>query len=168
VSESTNNSVKGSIRQRAIQPAPPPEILEEPARLACRRSSALSPDSPRGAALLTRSGQVFAAPESTDDSGGGVSACAERAAVYQAVMNGRSNFTALLLRGGKQGRGDAGPPCGLCLQVLLEFSPGARVWWGTATRPRGGMTVRELLPGAFGSEHLSNRERPSSRRRRGL
>jgi cytidine deaminase len=138
-----------------------PEILEQPARLACRRSFTISPEGPRGAALLTASGNVYSAPEIVDPTGSGVGACAERAVVYHAVMGGDKAFTDLLVRGGRLGRGDAGPPCGACLQVLLEFSPEARVWWGTVIRPRGGMAVRELLPGAFGPDHLTGTRRRS-------
>lgn len=144
-------------------PESPPESLEAPAREACLRSVALSPGWPRGAALLTRTGRIFAGAQSRDPDGS-VEACAERAAVYQALMAGSRSFSALLVRAGARGRGDGGPPCGACLQVLLEFSPGMRVWWGTSARPRGGKTVRELLPGAFGLDHL-RRAVPLPRRR---
>jgi cytidine deaminase len=140
--------------------------LEDAARQACVRSRALGCRHPRGAALLTTAGAVHAAPEVPDTGGCAVGQCAERAALYAALMAGCKRFRLLLLRGGT-GRGDAGPPCGPCLQVLAEFAPGLRVFWGTAARPQGGLRVRELLPGAFGPGHLAEgSRRPRNGRRR--
>jgi cytidine deaminase len=132
----------------------PPRALEAPAAAACRRSHALGCTHPRGAALLARGGRVVSAPEIPEPGLTGTGACAERAVAWRAVLEGRRCFTDLLLRGGRGGRGDAGRPCGACLQVLYEFGPRLRVWWGTPRRPRGGLSVRELLPGAFGPDHL--------------
>lgn len=147
-------SQEPSPRPQAVPP--PPADLEAPAREACVRSQALGTRPPRGAALLTRSGHIFTAGELEDPPTSNAGACAERAAVFRAVVAGHRRFRSLLLRGGRHGRGDAGPPCGACLQVLMEFSPDLRVWWGTPVRPRGGVKVRQLLPGAFGAAHLDN------------
>lgn len=90
--------------------------------------------------------------------------CAERAAVYEALLSSAPKDTQLrrrldirevFLRGGVSGAEDAGPPCGACLQVLAEFAPQARVYWGTSRQPRGGVQVAELLPGAFTPSHLA-------------
>jgi cytidine deaminase len=103
--------------------------------------------------LLTARGEVFSAPEMADGDAG-VGTCAERAALYRAVAEGHRRFRTLLIRSGQNGRGRGGPPCGACLQVLCEFSPGLRVFWGSPAHPEGGWTVRELLPGAFNSGHI--------------
>ena len=66
-----------------------------------------------------------------------------------AVLAGETHYLSLVLRGGRDGREDAGPPCGGCLQVLAEFSPEVRIFWGSASDPRGGQTARELLPATF-------------------
>jgi cytidine deaminase len=148
----------------------PPEILIEAAARAARRAAALHPTRARGASLLLPSGEVVSAPEVPDAEGAGIGACAERTAVIRAVASGHRRFLALLIRGAR-GQEDGGPPCGSCLQVLYEFAPDARVWWGTRARPRGGVRVRDLLPGAFGSGHLrASRKRvpdpaPAGRRR---
>jgi cytidine deaminase len=143
---------------RRLNPQPrissPPPVLEAAATAACRRSHALGCTRPRGSALLARGGHVVSAPEIPEPGLTGTGACAERVGAWRAVIDGRRGFTDLLLRGGRDGRGDAGPPCGACLQVLYEFSPHLRIWWGTPRRPRGGRCVRELLPGAFGPDHL--------------
>ncbi|MEZ4651122.1 MAG: hypothetical protein R3E97_20500 [Candidatus Eisenbacteria bacterium] len=108
---------------------------------------------PRGAALLCRDGSVFAGAEL--GGGDGVALSAERLAVYDAHLAGKAKFRVLLLRGGARGGQDAGPPTSATLQVLFEFAPDLVVHWGTKTNPQGGRTVRELLPGAFGSGHLA-------------
>lgn len=139
--------------------APPTHLpslaLEAAAVAACRRSSALGCKVPRGAALLVRGGRVVSAPDIPEPGLTGTGACAERAVAWRAILEGRHGFTQLLLRGGRTGRGDAGPPCGACLQVLCEFAPDLRVWWGTPRKPRGGVRARDLLPGAFGPDHLA-------------
>ncbi len=152
------------MRTSPESPESPPDALEEPARLASRQALRLSSGFPRGAALLTSKGTVFASPEMTDPHRGGVAMCAERAALYRAIMAGeKKGLRALLVRGGRTGRRDAGPPCGACLQVLAEFAPDLRVWWGTAASPRGGLPVRVLLPGAFNRNHMDNDVPPGRR-----
>jgi cytidine deaminase len=136
------------------RPGSPYPALEALAAAACRRSRALGCIRLRGAALLARGGRVVSAPEIPEPGFTGTGTCAKRTAAWRAVIEGRRGCTDLLLRGGRNGRGDADPPCGACLQVLYEFSPRLRVWWGTPQRPRGGLSVREPLPGAFGTDHL--------------
>lgn len=48
--------------------------------------------------------------------------CAERVAIFKAVSDGRRDFSAIAVVGGRQGS-IAGffPPCGVCRQVLREF-----------------------------------------------
>jgi cytidine deaminase len=151
--------------KRISPPSAPPQALEEPLRRACRAAARLSPRLPRGAALLTASGAVLASPEMADPHHAGLSLCAERAVLYRALMAGEKRPRVLLVRRGSAGRGNAGPPCGACLQVLLEFAPDLRVWWGTAARPQGGSPVRSLLPGPFHQGHVSARRTPSARPR---
>jgi cytidine deaminase len=123
------------------------------ARREARRAARLGARQPRGAALVTASGEVVSAPE-LPDPGDGTGGCAERTAILRAVLAGHRRFRLVCLAGGPDGGGDAGPPCGPCLQILFEFAPALPVHWGTARRPAGGRTVRELLPGAFGPRSL--------------
>jgi cytidine deaminase len=138
-----------------VRPATaPPPGLDAAAASACRLSRTLGATRPRGAALLCRGGRIVEAPEIPEPGQTGTGCCAERVAAWRAWLAGRGGPAHLVLRGGRDGLGDAGPPCGPCLQVLYEFAPRLRVWWGTSKRPRGGREVRELLPGAFGPDHL--------------
>lgn len=127
------------------------------AREAARESWRQGSRPARGAAIVTGSGRIFAAPE-TGDPGDATGGCAERTAILLVRMAGGRRLARLVLRGGRDGRGEAGPPCGACLQVLFEFSPSLRVDWGTVARPRSS-TVRELLPGAFGRADLARADR---------
>ena len=124
------------------------------ARAACRRSAALGSRPPRGAAILTPGGRLFSGAEISNPQHSGVQCCAERAALYQALMAGQRRFRALTVRAGGNGRSDGGPPCGTCLQALIEFSPRLRVHWGTDKKPQGGGMVQDLLPGPFRGAHL--------------
>lgn len=154
-------------RQRSTS-LPSPEAwaeLDRVARAAARRSHALANDAPaapgvaspsrgpRGAALLAGNGAVFPGTELGGEEG--VALSAERLAIYAAHMAGETRFRHLVLRGGARGGQDAGPPTSATLQVLFELAPELVVHWGTKARPKGGQTVRELLPGAFGSGHLA-------------
>ena len=102
-----------------------------------------------GAALLTASGEVFAGCN-VENASYGLSICAERAAVFQAVAAGHRDFTALAIS-----LPGPGSPCGACRQVLHEFAPSLPVILGD----EDGTLVRlaslaELLPDPFGPENL--------------
>jgi cytidine deaminase len=79
--------------------------------------------------------------------------CAERGAIAAAVAGGRQRFVAIAVAGPD---GVAITPCGMCRQVLSEFSAdgGLRV---IARDTDGAMrvtTIAALLPGAFGPGDL--------------
>jgi cytidine deaminase len=82
--------------------------------------------------------------------------CAERTAVAAAVAGGRTRFTAIAVAGPD---GVAITPCGICRQVLSEFSPdGAlRVIARDASGAIHATTIGALLPGAFGAAALGAR-----------
>jgi cytidine deaminase len=99
-----------------------------------------------GAALLTRSGSVIHGCN-VENASYGLSICAERNAVLQAVSAGDSDFVALAVAAPK---GKAAPPCGACRQVLHEFAPRlAVIYRGTGGRLRA-RRLDQLLPEAFG------------------
>ncbi len=130
-----------------------PAELEAAARRAARTAWRRGSARPRGAALWCGAGVIQAAPE-LDDPGDGTGGCAERSAILLARLAGHGRPRHLLLRAGRRGTGDAGPPCGACLQILHEFAPALRIYWGTPLRPRSA-TLKELLPGAFGPGDLA-------------
>lgn len=117
------------------------------------RSNAYAPYSnyPVGAALLTRSGEIFTGVN-VENAAYPDSICAERSAIFSAVSTGEREFEAIAVvtRNG-------GTPCGSCRQVLSEFGLDIEVLLadeGEQLLQR--TTVRDLLPGAFLPEDLSS------------
>ena len=96
-----------------------------------------------GAALLTTDGQIFTGCN-VENSSYGATICAERTALVKAVSEGFREFSALAV---VSQEGEAWP-CGVCRQVLYEFSPGMLVITGKATQ-LDMMTWEELLPHGF-------------------
>lgn len=98
-----------------------------------------------GAALLAKDGSVHLGCN-VENASYGLTICAERNAVWKAVSEGVTEFTAIAVTA-RDGLG--APPCGSCRQVLHEFAPHALVYWRDA---RGRILKRkltELLPDAF-------------------
>lgn len=70
-----------------------------------------------GAALLTGTNRVFTGCN-IENASFGLTVCAERVAVYNAVSSGEKDFQALAVIGDGE---DYCRPCGACRQVLAEF-----------------------------------------------
>ena len=72
-----------------------------------------------GAAMLTEDGTVFAGCN-VENSSYSLTICAERNALFKAVCEGHTKFSAIAIVSD-----DAKllPPCGACRQVLSEFAP---------------------------------------------
>ena len=79
--------------------------------------------------------------------------CAERTAIAAAVASGRRRFVAIAVAGPD---GVAITPCGICRQVLSEFSPDGqlRVIARDASGAIRATPIAALLPGAFGPDAL--------------
>ena len=74
-----------------------------------------------GAALLTAEGVIFKGCN-IENASFSLTNCAERTAVFKAVSEGYTKFSAIAIAG--SGDGDFSKPCypcGACLQVLSEF-----------------------------------------------
>ena len=100
-----------------------------------------------GAALLSRSGEIITGAN-VESASYGLTCCAERVALFNALTGGQKNFTAIAV----VARAPGGPmPCGACRQLLAEYAPRARVWVADsrALRIVREFSVAELLPGAF-------------------
>ncbi len=99
-----------------------------------------------GAALLTRQGGIFSGAN-VENASYGLTLCAERAAVAQAVaVEGPGlEIRALAVVSESQ---EACPPCGACRQVILEFGKKARIIFPGPAGPVE-MDLEELLPAGF-------------------
>lgn len=102
-----------------------------------------------GAALLARSGTVYTGAN-IENASYGATVCAERTALWQAVLCGEKEFDTLAVAAVQaDGTPIAAPPCGICRQTLSEFSDGSlRIIIGTPDELQT-FTLRDLLPEAF-------------------
>ena len=114
-----------------------------------------------GAGLLSKSGKIYGGMN-IENSSYGATVCAERTAVLKAVSEGEKQFTAIAICGGLEGvesKGDEKDfafPCGICRQVLREFTnPKEFKIYVCATKDKYGVyTLEDLLPHSFGPEYL--------------
>ncbi len=103
-----------------------------------------------GAALLSKSGRVYEGVN-VENAVYPMTICAERVAVFKAVSEGEREFAAIAVV-----TKNGGSPCGACRQVLAEFGMDTLVLIADETgRLVREATVKELLPGAFGSQDLT-------------
>ena len=74
-----------------------------------------------GAALLCKDGSVYTGCN-VENASFSATNCAERTAFFKAVSEGKKEFTAIAICGGKNGVIEGVfPPCGVCRQVMREF-----------------------------------------------
>lgn len=74
-----------------------------------------------GAALVAADGTVFTGCN-IENVSFTPTCCAERVAFFKAVSQGTERFTRIIIVGGKKGEAlRKTAPCGVCLQVMLEF-----------------------------------------------
>ncbi len=103
-----------------------------------------------GAALLTKKGQIFTGVN-VENAAYPDSICAERSAVFSAVSAGERDFEAIAVA-----TRNGGTPCGSCRQVLSEFGLDIVVLLADENENLiQEKTVRELLPGAFLPQDLT-------------
>lgn len=103
-----------------------------------------------GAAVLCADGSVFAGCN-VENASYGLTICAERNAVFQAVAQGQSRIVAVAIYTPTP---NPTAPCGACRQVLNEFGPSATVLCLCDGPDRIETTLDQLLPGAFGPQNL--------------
>jgi len=100
-----------------------------------------------GAALLSFDGEVFSGCN-VEGASFGNAICAERTALVKAISDGERAFTKLAVAGpGKEHC----TPCGICRQMLCEFSPELVVLCANEDGEYEEHRLSELLPFAFGS-----------------
>ena len=133
-----------------------PEKLIELAKEAMKRAYAPYSAFQVGAALLCGDGTVYQGCN-IENAAYGPSNCAERTAVFKAVYDGKRDFTAMAICGGKDGIiTGACPPCGVCRQVLREFCQDDFIIYIVgAEGSYESCTLGELLPHSFSPNNLS-------------
>lgn len=104
-----------------------------------------------GAALLTTSGTIYRGCN-IENAAYTPTNCAERTAIFKAVSEGDTDFTAIAVV-----TADGGPPCGVCLQVMREFAPHLTVVIGNLKGEYQVFKLGDLLPQSFGPENLLRR-----------
>lgn len=97
-----------------------------------------------GAALLCADGSVFCGCN-VENSSYGAACCAERTAVFNAVSGGKRDFVKLAVVSDK----NPTYPCGICRQVLSEFSQNLPIVTRGTDKPAETFSLSELLPLSF-------------------
>lgn len=110
-----------------------------------------------GAALLCADGTMVRGCN-IENASYGATICAERCAVFAAVSSGRRDFTAIAITGAPSDNreSDYAYPCGMCRQVLREFTDPSKfkVVVAKSVSDYKVYTLEELLPNSFGPSNL--------------
>ncbi len=95
-----------------------------------------------GAALLASDGQIFLGCN-VENSSYGLTICAERTAAVSAIAAGNRSWRSIAIVSPT-----SVPPCGACLQVLVEFSKSLEICIGSldSTKPTRIYRITDLLP----------------------
>lgn len=103
---------------------------------------------PVGASVLTVSGRIFAGCN-VENASYGLSLCAERVAIFNAVTRNQKSIQAVCVVG------SSAKPCGACRQVMFEFSTKETALYLVDRNPNtrrqkvARTTVFKMLPAAF-------------------
>lgn len=105
---------------------------------------------PVGAAVLSSDGEIFSGCN-IENASSGLTICAERVAVFRAVLAGKRSFRAVVVY-----TPTASPtaPCGACRQVLAEFGDIPLIVSCCDSSQRLQSSLSELFPFAFGPSNL--------------
>ncbi|WDE14032.1 cytidine deaminase [Thalassomonas haliotis] len=104
-----------------------------------------------GAAAMTEQGTIVQGCN-VENASYGLTVCAERNCIAQAVIQGQQTFSAMVVYTEQE---KLTPPCGACRQVIAEFfAPEAEVMAVNHLDSRQTWTVAELLPDAFTPKNL--------------
>ncbi|GAA1012789.1 cytidine deaminase [Streptomyces sp. LB8] len=124
------------------------EALREEARAAMSRAYVPYSNYPVGAAALVDDGRIVTGCN-VENASYGLGLCAECGLVSQLHNSGGGRLTHFTC---VDGNGDVLVPCGRCRQLLHEAGgPGLLL-----ETPAGILPLSEMLPQAFGPEHLSS------------
>lgn len=102
-----------------------------------------------GAAVETKNGKIFSGCN-VENASYGLSNCAERTAIFNAVSEGEREFTRLAVIADTP---EPASPCGACRQVIAEFGIKTIIMCNTKGERRD-VKLQELLPFAFNKTDL--------------
>lgn len=127
------------------------ELKEKAVKEALRvRENAYAPYSnfKVGAAIVTKSGKIYTGCN-VENSSYGATVCAERIALFSAVADGEKEFEAIVIASDLNG--EAAYPCGLCRQVIGDFSRNITVILlnSTTLKIEKEIPFEEIFPHAF-------------------
>lgn len=103
-----------------------------------------------GAAALTSQGTIVTGCN-VENASFGVTLCAECGMISELVNSGGGHLMAFICVNGED---EIITPCGRCRQLLCEHSTAQTIFM----MPWGHATMSDILPGAFGPEHLHPRQ----------
>ncbi len=128
-----------------------PEIVAA-AENARKKSSAAFSHFRVGAAIETKAGKIYSA-HNVESSTYGLSMCAERIALWNAITAGESRFKKIAI---VSDAADFCPPCGACRQVMFELAGDIEVYMTNKDGAIKKEKLSSLLPHAFTSKTLLN------------
>lgn len=103
-----------------------------------------------GAALLAENGTIFTGCN-IENSSYGLTICAERVAIFNAISSGATNFTAIAVVSDNLG---FTPPCGACRQVLSDLAGDIEFVMMDSKERLKILKLNSLLPFAFSGKNL--------------
>jgi cytidine deaminase len=123
--------------------------MREAAGLAAQNAYSPYSKFPVGAAVLA-DGKIYTGCN-VENASFGLTICAERSAIFQAIGNGGRKIEAVVV---VTRTARPTPPCGACRQVINEFTNDADVFGFGADNAMRHFKISELLPEAFGPNNL--------------
>ena len=122
------------------------ERLLAAARDACQRSYSPYSEFPVGAAVSTEDGGIFIGTN-IENASFGLTICAERVAIFHALVNGATTVKKLAVAVGRASASQQERmPCGACRQVMAEFMKNDSE---VIIDGVGAFTLESLLPNPF-------------------
>ena len=110
-----------------------------------------------GAALLGKNGRIYTGCN-IENAAYTPTNCAERTAFFKAVSDGITHFSRIAIAGGQRnGALQICPPCGICLQVMMEFCDPEtfQIILAIDAKQYDIYTLKEMLPKGFGPSNLT-------------
>ena len=104
-----------------------------------------------GAALLTKDGKIYEGAN-IESSSYSLTICAERTAVFQAILEGEREFDSIAIASDAE---EFCPPCGACRQVMLDLcGKDLNVLLINPKEEIKKFKLSELIPHSFGEDFL--------------